>query len=142
MDSGLMYRVYQNQGQGSIILTVTSLHRFYNLLLIRSFVTLFSRTVSITKLKPGTHIDSGPMYCVYQIQGQRLITLGVKSLAGFTICHKGKKIITDFSGTMKAIELKLGKQVASGLMYHVYQNQGQEPITLGVTSIDSFRICH
>ena len=30
MDSGLMYLVYQNQGQGPIIRRVTSLDRFYN----------------------------------------------------------------------------------------------------------------
>ena len=51
--------------------------------LMKNFVTLFSRTVRVTKLKPGTHMDSGPMYCVYQNQGQELTTLRVKSLDRF-----------------------------------------------------------
>ena len=39
---------------------------------------------------------------------------------------------------MKAVKLKLGTHVDSGLMYREYQNQGQGPITLRVTSIDRF----
>ena len=37
------------------------------------------------KLKYGTHMDSGLMYCVYQNQGQGPITLRVTSFIGFTI---------------------------------------------------------
>ena len=48
MDNGLMYCVYQNQGQELITLRVTSLDRFY---INEKFVTLFSRTVRVTKLK-------------------------------------------------------------------------------------------
>ena len=80
MDSGLMYDVYQIQGQGPITLGVTSLDRFYNFSMNDSLVTLFSRTVQVTKLKLGTHMDSGLLYCVYKNQ---LITLGVKSHDGF-----------------------------------------------------------
>ena len=32
---------------------------------INVFVTLFSGTVRPTRLKLGTHVDSGQMYCVY-----------------------------------------------------------------------------
>ena len=39
---------------------------------------------------------------------------------------------------MKAVKLKLGIHMDSGLMYHVYQNQGQGLITLRVTSLDMF----
>ena len=39
---------------------------------------------------------------------------------------------------MKAVKLKLGTHIDNGLMYRVYQNQGQEIITLGVTSLDRF----
>ena len=39
---------------------------------------------------------------------------------------------------MKVVKLKLGTHVDHGLMYHVYCNQGQRPITLGVTSFDRF----
>ena len=75
MDSGLLYHVYRNQGQG-----VTSLDRFYNLPLMKNIVALFSRTVWVTNLKPGTHMNRGLTYHVYRNQGQGPITHGVKSL--------------------------------------------------------------
>ena len=43
-----------------------------------------------------------------------------------------------FSGTMKAVKLKLGIHMDNGLMYRVYQNQGKGSITLGVTVLDRF----
>ena len=39
---------------------------------------------------------------------------------------------------MKAVMLKLDTYMDNGLMYYVYQNQGQKLITLGVTSLDRF----
>ena len=33
---------------------------------LKVFVTLFSRTVRPRRLKLGTHVDSGQMYCVYR----------------------------------------------------------------------------
>ena len=41
---------------------------------------------------------------------------------------------------MKAVKLKLGTHIDNGLMYDVYRNQGQGPITLGVTFLDRFYI--
>ena len=41
----------------------------------KKIATLFSRTVRITKLKPGIHMDIGLIYCVYRKQGQEPITL-------------------------------------------------------------------
>ena len=75
--------MYGNQGQGSITPGVTSLDMFYNLPLMKNFVTLFSRTVRVEKLKSGTHMDSGLMYCVYQNQGHGPITFGSKSRDSF-----------------------------------------------------------
>ena len=49
-----------------------------------------------------------------------------------------QNFITDFSGTMKAVKLKLSIRMDKGLMYCVYQNQGQVLITPGVTSLDRF----
>ena len=67
MDSGLMYPIYQNQGQGPISLRVTYLDTFYNSAIIeKNFVTLFSRTVRVTKLKPGKHMGSGLLNPIYQ----------------------------------------------------------------------------
>ena len=39
---------------------------------------------------------------------------------------------------MKAVKLKLGTHMDSRLMHRVYQNQGEGPITLGATSLDTF----
>ena len=63
MDSGLIYRIIQNHGQGPITLGVTAFDRFYNLPLMKKNVTHFLRTVRVTKLKPGTHMDSGLLCC-------------------------------------------------------------------------------
>ena len=79
MHSGLMYRVYQNQGQEPITLGVTSLDRFYILPLMKSFRHTFFKNckgLPVTKLKPGTLMDSG-FYCIYQNQGQGSITFGI-----------------------------------------------------------------
>ena len=46
--------------------------------------------------------------------------------------------MTDFSGTMKAVKLKLGTHMDNRLMYRVQKNQVQGLITLGVTSLDKF----
>ena len=49
-----------------------------------------------------------------------------------------KKCVTEFSRTKKTVKLKLGAHMHNGLMYCVYENQGQGLITLGVTSLDRF----
>ena len=48
---------------------VTSLDRFYKFPLMKKKMFLFSRTVKITKLKPGTLMESRLMYLLYQIHG-------------------------------------------------------------------------
>ena len=52
---------------------------------MKNFVALFSRTVRVTKLEPGTLMESGLMYHVYQNQGQGPITHGVKSFDMFYV---------------------------------------------------------
>ena len=49
------------------------------------FVTLFSRTVRVTELKPGTQMESGLMCHVYRNQGQGPISHEVKSLDRFYV---------------------------------------------------------
>ena len=78
------------------------------------------------------------MYFVYQNQGQKPRILRVKSLNNFTICHKWRKFITDLSGAIKAVKLKLGTHMDSRLMYSEYENQSHGPITLWITSLDRF----
>ena len=59
-------------------------------------------------------------------------------LIGFKICDKLRNFITDFSGAMKALKLKLGTHIDSRLLNRIYQNQVQGPITRGVTSLNRF----
>ena len=67
MDSGQMYRVYRNRAAAAY----SSLYFFIllsNFQTLKFFVTLFSGTVRPRRLKLGTHMDSGQMYCVYRNQ--------------------------------------------------------------------------
>ena len=43
MDSGLLYHIYQNHGQGLITLGVTFLDRLYNVPLIKKNLSSFSQ---------------------------------------------------------------------------------------------------
>ena len=67
MDSGQMYRIYQNQAAAAY----TSLYSFFflsNFQTLKFFVTLISETVRPGRLKLGTHVDSEQMYRIYQTQ--------------------------------------------------------------------------
>ena len=64
VDSGQMYHVYQNQAAAAY----SSLYFIFLSLqfsTLKFFITLFSGTVRLRRLKFGTHIDSGQMYLVY-----------------------------------------------------------------------------
>ena len=68
MDSGQIYRVYQNQAVAAYL----SLYFFIFLSLqfsnIKIFRHIFLRNCEALKVKLGTHVDGGQMYCVYQNQ--------------------------------------------------------------------------
>ena len=137
-DNGMMYRVYQNQGQELISLGVTSLDMFYNLPWMKYFRSTFLKNCKGYKVETCTHMDSGLMYCVYRNQGQGPITFEFKSffflllqfainkkLIGLPIYHQWNIFVIDFSGTMKAVMLIRSTHIDSGLMYRVYQNQAR-----------------
>ena len=63
MDNGQMYRVYQNQAVLHTHPFVSSFFFPSNFQTLKFFVTLFSGTVRPRRLKLGTHVDSGQMYC-------------------------------------------------------------------------------
>ena len=69
MDSGQMYRVYWKQAAAA---AYSSLYFFIFLSLqfsnIKIFVTLFSGTVRLRRLKLGTHVDIGQIYHIYRNQ--------------------------------------------------------------------------
>ena len=76
------------------------------------------------------------MYCVYQNQGQGPIALGVTSLNTFYNLPLMKNLHYRFLRNYESYKVKLGIHMESGLLYCVYQNQGQGPITLDVISLD------
>ena len=67
MENGWMYRVYQNHA-AALICPFIFLFFFLSNFETKNFVTLFSGTVRPRRLKLGTHVDSGQMYCVYRNQ--------------------------------------------------------------------------
>ena len=78
------------------------------------FIALFSGTVRPTKLRLGTHIDNGLMYCVYHNQA----AAAYLSLYFFTFFlsyfQTLKFFVTLFSGIVRPTKLKLGTCVDNG----------------------------
>ena len=69
MDNGWMYGAYQNQAIAAAKSSSPFISSFFflsNFQTSKCFVALFSGTVRPTKLKLGTDIDSGCVYCVYR----------------------------------------------------------------------------
>ena len=123
VDSGQMYHVYRNQAGAAYL----SLYFFIFLSLqfstLKIFITLFSGTVRPRRLKLGTHVDIGQMYCVYQNQAAALICPFISSFFFLSNYQTLKIFVTFFSGTVRSRRLKLGTHVDSGQMYRVYRNQ-------------------
>ena len=59
-----MYCVYRNQAVGTY-LSLSFFIFLSNFQALKVFVTLFSGTVRPRRLKLGTHVNNGWMYCVY-----------------------------------------------------------------------------
>ena len=88
------------------------------------FVTFFSVTVRPRRLKLGTHVENGWMYCVYQNQAAAAyLSLYFFSFFFLSNFQALKVFITIFSGTVRPRRLKLGTHVNSGWIYRVYRNQ-------------------
>ena len=100
--------------------------------LMKSFQYRFLRSYDSCKLKLklGTHMDN-----VYQNQGQGHITLGVSSLDRFCNLPLMKIFVPLFSRTVRVTKLKPVTHMFSRLMYRVYGNQGQGPMTHGFKSL-------
>ena len=90
---------------------------------LKFFVTLFSGFVRPRRLKLGTHLDSGQMYCVYRNQAAATY-LSLYFFIFLSLLFSALKfLVTLFSGTVRPRRLKIGTHVDSGQMYHVYQNE-------------------
>ena len=90
---------------------------------IKVFCHTFLNTVRPRRLKVGTHLYSGQMYCVYRNQA----AAAYSSLYFFiflSLQFSNIKIFRHtFSGTMRPRRLKLGTHMDSRQLYRVYQNQ-------------------
>ena len=103
---------------------ISSFFFLSNFQTLKFFVTLFSGTERPRRLKLGTHVDSGQMYCVYRHQA----TVAYSSLYFFSFLSLQfsniKKIfVALFSGTVGPIKVKLDTHVDIGWMYRVNRNQ-------------------
>ena len=75
------------------------------------------------RLKHGTHMDNGQMYCVYWNQAAALIHPFVSSFFFLSSYQTLNIFVTIFSGTVMSRRLKLGTHMDSGQMYCVHWNQ-------------------
>ena len=103
-----------------------------------------------TSLNLKPHLVSKVRKVYWQNGGQGPIMLGVMSLdrfsnfailenlLGFQILPFLKIFVTDFSGTMKARNLKVCINMENDWMYCKSPNRGQEFITLGFISLGRF----
>ena len=87
---------------------------------LKFFVTLFSGTMRLRRLKLGTRVDSGQMYRVYWNAAAYLSLYSVFFLSNFQTL---KFFVTLFSGTVRPRRLRLGAHLDNGQMYRVYWNQ-------------------
>ena len=68
LDCGQVYCVYWNQAAAAYSSLFFFIFFLPNFQTLKFFVTLFSETLRPRRLKLGTHVDSGEMYCIYQNQ--------------------------------------------------------------------------
>ena len=116
MDSGQMYRVYQNQAAAAYSSLYFFIFFLSNFQTLKFFITLLPGTVRPRRLKLGTQVDSGWMYGVYQNKA----AAAYSSLYFFFLQYSDMKIfVTLFSGTVRPRKLKLGVHMDKGgcIMY-------------------------
>ena len=87
---------------------------------IKNFVALLSGIVSPRKLKLGTHMNSGWMYCVYRHLAAAAAYSSLFSFFFLFNFQKLKFFITLFSGTVKPRYWKLVTHVDRERMYLLY----------------------
>ena len=120
--SGQMYRVYQNQAAAAYSFLNFSFFFLSNFQTLTFSSNFFSGTVIPRRLKLGTHVDSGQMYCVYRIQAAA-VYLSLYSFFFLSNFQTFKIFVTLFSETVWPRRYKLGKHMNSEQMYRVYRNQ-------------------
>ena len=123
MDNGWLYRVYQIRLFLLIHPFISSFLFLSNFQTLKFFVTHFSRTVRPRRLKLGTLMDRGQMYCVNWNQAAAAY-LSLYFLIFLSLQFSSFKSFHHiFSGTVRPRRLKLSTHMNSGWLYRVYQNQ-------------------
>ena len=124
VDSGQMYCVNRDQAAAAAYSSLYFFSFFLsNFQTLKSFVALFSGSVSPIKLKLDRHVDSGQIYRVYC---NRAVASYLSLIFLFFFLSNVQKLnifVTLFSGTMRPRKFKLDTLVDNGWMYRVYQNQ-------------------
>ena len=123
MDSGQMYRVYWNQATAAYLSLFSSFFFLSSYQTLKIFVTFFSGTMRSRRLKLGTHMDSGQMFCVYRNQATAAYLSLFSSFFFLSNYQTLNIFVTLFSRTVRPRKLKLGTHVDSRQMYRVYLNQ-------------------
>ena len=123
VDSGQMYRVYRNKNAAAYSFLYFSFFFLSGFQTLTFFVTPFSGTVRLRRLKLVTYVAiSGCIVCT----GIMLLFLLVPLFlhVSFSQIFKlNKFFVTLCSGTVGPRRLKLSTHVDSGQVYRVYQNQ-------------------
>ena len=112
VDSGQMYRVYQNRAAALICPFISSFFFLSKFQTLKFFVTLSTGTVRPRRLKFCTHVDSGWIYRVYWNQAAAAyLSLYFKFffLSNFQTL---KIFITLFSATVRPRRFKLGTHMS------------------------------
>ena len=126
VDSGQMYRVYQNHAAALIRPFIFPFFFLCNFQALKFFVRVFSEIVKPRRLKLHTNMNSE---CIVYIEFRMLLLIHPFSssfffLSNFQILNI---FVTLLLGTMRPRMLKLVTHVNNGWMYHVYQNQTAAP---------------
>ena len=117
VDSGQMYRVYQNRP------FISSFYFFSNFQTLKYFVIIFSGTVRPRILKLSTYVDSGQMYRIYRNQAAAAYSSRYSSVFFLSNFQTLKFFDTRFSGAVRPRRLSHGTQVDNGQMYRIYRNR-------------------
>ena len=116
VDSGQMYRVYRNQAATLIRPFISSFFFLSNFPTLKIFVTLFSGTVRPRRMKLGTHVNSGQMYCIVYT-GIRLLLLIRPFISTVFFLSKFQTLnifVALFSESVRPLKLTLNTYVDNG----------------------------
>ena len=122
LEIGWMYRVYHNQAVTSYLSLISLFFFLSNVQKLKNFVTLFSGTVRLVKLKLDTHMEIVWMYRVYHNQAATSYLSLISLFFFLSSVQKLKTFVTLFSGTVWPRKLKLDTHVDNQCMYCVYRN--------------------